>query len=118
MGGSQPMNYPSSSPGNYGDFPMGGGPEGGPMGPMGPSAMGPVMNGGDGLDGMKSSPANGGPGTPLEDAGGSGGMGDYNLGGFGGPNENVSMTGSFFGSLTGSWVLKGNEKEKETNQTH
>merc|ERR1712071_454377 len=54
--GSQPMNYPSSSPGNYGDFPMGGGPEGGPMGPMGPSAMGPVMNGGDGLDGMKSSP--------------------------------------------------------------
>ncbi|XP_032793600.1 single-stranded DNA-binding protein 3 isoform X3 [Daphnia magna] len=135
---STPMNYPSSSPGNYGgppgsagppgpgtpimpspqdssssggdgmytmmksvpggampgDFPMGGGPEGGPMGPMGPSAMGPVMNGGDGLDGMKSSPANGGPGTPRDDAGGNGGggggggMGDYNLGGFGGPNEN------------------------------
>jgi len=95
---STPMNYPSSSPGNYGDFPMGGGPEGGPMGPMGPSAMGPVMNGGDGLDGMKSSPANGGPGTPREDAGASGAMGDYNLGAFGGPNENVSMSGSFFGS--------------------
>ena len=79
------------------DFPMGGGPEGGPMGPMGPTAMGPVMNGSDGLDGMKNSPANGGPGTPREDAGGSGGLGDYNLGGFGGPNENVSMTGNFFG---------------------
>ncbi|XP_075219632.1 sequence-specific single-stranded DNA-binding protein isoform X8 [Lycorma delicatula] len=68
-----------------GDFPMGGGPEGGPMGPMGPNTMGPVMNG-DGLDGMKNSPANGGPGTPREDSGS--GMGDYNLGGFGGPGEN------------------------------
>ncbi|KAG8235633.1 hypothetical protein J437_LFUL015666 [Ladona fulva] len=69
-----------------GDFPMGGGgPEGGPMGPMGPGTMGPVMNG-DGLDGMKNSPANGGPGTPREDSGS--GMGDYNLGGFGGPGEN------------------------------
>ena len=77
---------------------MGGGSEGGPMGPMGPSAMGPVMNGGDGLDGMKSSPANGGPGTPREDASGSGGLADYNLGPFGGQNENVSMTGNFFGS--------------------
>lgn len=76
------------------DFPMGGGPEGGPMGPMGPSTMGPVMNG-DGLDGMKNSPANGGPGTPREDSGS--GMGDYNLGGFGGPGENVSMSaGSYF----------------------
>lgn len=67
------------------DFPMGGGSEGGPMGPMGP-----VMNG-DGLDGMKNSPANGGPGTPREDS--ASGMGDYNLGGFGGPGENVSMGG-------------------------
>ena len=73
---------------------MGGGPEGGPMEPMGPSTMGPVMNG-DGLDGMKNSPANGGPGTPREDSGS--GMGDYNLGGFGGPGENVSMSaGSYF----------------------
>lgn len=68
-----------------GDFPMSGGPEGGPMGPMGPNTMGPVLNG-DGLDGMKNSPANGGPGTPREDSGS--GMGDYNLGGFGGPGEN------------------------------
>lgn len=66
---------------------MGAGPEGGPMGPMGPNQMGPVLNG-DGLDGMKNSPANGGPGTPREDSGS--GMGDYNLGGFGGPGENVS----------------------------
>lgn len=74
---------------------MGGGPEGGPMGPMGPNTMGTVMNG-DGLDGMKNSPANGGPGTPREDSGS--GMGDYNLSGFGGPGENVSMGvgGSFF----------------------
>lgn len=67
---------------------MSGGPEGGPMGPMGPNTMGPVLNG-DGLDGMKNSPANGGPGTPREDSGS--GMGDYNLGGFGAPGENVSM---------------------------
>jgi len=70
------------------DFPMSGGPEGGPMGPMGPNTMGPVLNG-DGLDGMKNSPANGGPGTPREDSGS--GMGDYNLSGFGAPGENVSM---------------------------
>ncbi|XP_046427523.1 single-stranded DNA-binding protein 3 isoform X6 [Neodiprion pinetum] len=126
---STPMNYSSSSPGNYGgppgssgppgpgtpimpspqdssnsggenmytmmkpvpggnmpgDFSMGGGPEGGPMGPIGPNTMGPVLNG-DGMDGMKNSPANGGPGTPREDSGS--GMGDYNLGGFGGPGEN------------------------------
>ncbi|XP_017771504.1 PREDICTED: single-stranded DNA-binding protein 3 isoform X6 [Nicrophorus vespilloides] len=123
---STPMNYSSSSPGNYGappgsagppgpgtpimpspqdssnsggenmytmmkpavggnmpgEFPMGGGPEGGPMGP---NSMGPVLNG-DGMDGMKNSPANGGPGTPREDSGS--GMGDYNLTGFGGPGEN------------------------------
>lgn len=78
---------------------MSGGPEGGPMGPMGPNTMGPVLNG-DGLDGMKNSPANGGPGTPREDSGS--GMGDYNLGGFGAPGENVSMhTGSLTSSLTG-----------------
>lgn len=126
---STPMNYSSSSPGNYGgppgsggppgpgtpimpspqdssnsggdnmytmmktvpsnnmggEFPMGGGPDGGPMGPIGPNTMGPVLNG-DGLDGMKNSPANGGPGTPREDSGS--GMGDYNLGNFGGPGEN------------------------------
>ncbi|XP_050097433.1 single-stranded DNA-binding protein 3 isoform X5 [Anopheles aquasalis] len=120
---SSPMNYSSSSPGNYGgppgpsgppgpgtpimpspqdssnsggenmytpmkpEFPMVGGADGsGPMGgPMGPNAMGgPVLNN-DGLDGMKNSPANG-PGTPREDSGS--GMGDYNLGGFGGPGEN------------------------------
>lgn len=72
---------------------MSGGPEGGPMGPMGPNTMGPVING-DGLDGMKNSPANGGPGTPREDSGS--GMGDYNLGGFGNPNENVSTYIYFF----------------------
>ncbi|XP_035901527.1 single-stranded DNA-binding protein 3 isoform X13 [Anopheles stephensi] len=123
---SSPMNYSSSSPGNYGgppgpsgppgpgtpimpspqdssnsggenmytpmkpEFPMVGGADGsGPMGgPMGPNTMGgPVLNN-DGLDGMKNSPANG-PGTPREDSGS--GMGDYNLGGFGGPGENVSF---------------------------
>ncbi|XP_059488420.1 single-stranded DNA-binding protein 3 isoform X4 [Neocloeon triangulifer] len=68
-----------------GDFPMSGGPEGGNMGPIGPNSMGPVLNG-DGMEGMKNSPANGGPGTPREDSGS--GMGDYNLGGFGGPGEN------------------------------
>ncbi|XP_063703905.1 single-stranded DNA-binding protein 3 isoform X1 [Culicoides brevitarsis] len=68
------------------EFPLGGGPDGsGSMGPMGPNTMGPVLNG-DGLDGMKNSPANGGPGTPREDSGS--GMGEYNLGGFGGPGEN------------------------------
>lgn len=69
------------------EFPMVGGSDGsGPMGgPMGPNSMGgPVLNN-DGLDGMKNSPANG-PGTPREDSGS--GMGDYNLGGFGGPGEN------------------------------
>ncbi|XP_055690138.1 single-stranded DNA-binding protein 3 isoform X3 [Lutzomyia longipalpis] len=72
-----------------GEFPMGGGPDGGQMGPMGPSTMGPVLNG-DGLDGMKNSPANGGPGTPREDSGS--GMGDYNLGAFAGPGENNYFT--------------------------
>lgn len=76
---------------------MSGGPEGGPMGPMGPNTMGPVLNG-DGLDGMKNSPANGGPGTPREDSGS--GMGDYNLGGFGGPGENVSISKFFILSVT------------------
>uniref|UniRef100_A0A1L8DX73 Putative sequence-specific single-stranded-dna-binding protein n=1 Tax=Nyssomyia neivai TaxID=330878 RepID=A0A1L8DX73_9DIPT len=69
-----------------GEFPMGGGPDGGQMGPMGPNTMGPGLNG-DGLDGMKNSPANGGPGTPREDSGS--GMGDYNLGAFAGPGENT-----------------------------
>lgn len=64
---------------------MSGAPDGPMSGPMGPSGMGTVMNG-DGLDGMKSSPANG-PGTPRDDGAG---MGEYNLGGFGGPPENVS----------------------------
>lgn len=67
------------------DFPLGSGPDGPMGGPMGPNTMGPVMNG-DGLDGMKNSPANG-PGTPRDDGGS---MGDYNLGGFGGPPESVS----------------------------
>lgn len=71
---------------------MGSGPESGPLGPMAPNSMGPVMNG-DGLDGMKNSPANGGPGTPREDN--SGGMGEYNLGGFGGQAENVSIFDSY-----------------------
>jgi len=123
---SAPMNYNSSSPGNYGgppgsagppgpgtpimpspqdssssggenmygmmkqvpggslsgEFPMSGGPEGGPMAPLGPG-MTPVMNG-DGMD-MKNSPANG-PGTPRDDGGSS--ITEYNLGGFGGPPEN------------------------------
>jgi hypothetical protein len=57
---------------------MNSGPDGGPMGPMGPNQMGPVLNG-DGLDGM-------------EDSGS--GMGDYNIGGFGGPGENVSVNNS------------------------
>ncbi|XP_063995412.1 single-stranded DNA-binding protein 3 isoform X6 [Diachasmimorpha longicaudata] len=80
-----PGGRPQWQPNTSTDFPMSGGPEGGPMGPMGPNTMGPVLNG-DGLDGMKNSPANGGPGTPREDSGS--GMGDYNLGGFGGPGEN------------------------------
>ncbi|XP_046986775.1 single-stranded DNA-binding protein 3 isoform X6 [Schistocerca americana] len=86
-GGENMYTMMKSVPGGNipGDFPMATGPEGGPMGPMGPNTMGPVMNG-DGLDGMKNSPANGGPGTPREDSGS--GMGDYNLGGFGGPGEN------------------------------
>lgn len=67
---------------------MSSGPDGGPLGPLAPNSMGPVMNG-DGLDGMKNSPANG-PGTPREDN--SGGMSEYNLGGFGGPPENVSSS--------------------------
>ncbi len=67
---------------------MGSGPDSRLPGPMAPNPMGPVMNG-DGLDGMKNSPANGGPGTPREDN--SGGMGEYNLGGFGGSSENVSI---------------------------
>lgn len=37
---------------------------------------------------------NGGPGTPREDSGS--GMGDYNLGGFGGPGENVSLNNFLF----------------------
>lgn len=71
------------------EFPMGSsGGDGNPMGPMGPNTMGNVLNGND-LDGMKSSPANGGPGTPRDDSGS--GIGDYNLGSFGGPGENVSF---------------------------
>lgn len=71
------------------EFPMGSsGGDGNPMGPMGPNSMGNVLNGND-LDGMKNSPANGGPGTPREDSGS--GIGDYNLGSFGGPGENVSF---------------------------
>lgn len=55
----------------------------------GPGTMGPgVMNGDSMVEGMKNSPANGGPGTPRDDSGS--GMGEYNLGGFGGPQENVS----------------------------
>ncbi|XP_046747483.1 single-stranded DNA-binding protein 3 isoform X8 [Diprion similis] len=80
-----PGGRPQWQPNTSTDFSMGGGPEGGPMGPIGPNTMGPVLNG-DGMDGMKNSPANGGPGTPREDSGS--GMGDYNLGGFGGPGEN------------------------------
>lgn len=68
---------------------MGGGPETGTMGPIGPNTMNPGING-EGLDGMKNSPVNGTtPGTPREDSGS--GMGDYSLGGFGGPGENVSF---------------------------
>lgn len=71
------------------EFPMGSSGDGNPMGPMGgPNSMGNVLNGND-LDGMKNSPANGGPGTPREDSGS--GIGDYNLGSFGGPGENVSF---------------------------
>lgn len=89
---------------------MSGGPEGGPMGPMGPNTMGPVLNG-DGLDGMKNSPANGGPGTPREDSGS--GMGDYNLGGFGGPGENVSINRFYWIVLfffVLKWLLFGQSK--------
>ncbi|XP_042225167.1 single-stranded DNA-binding protein 3-like isoform X4 [Homarus americanus] len=80
--GMFPMMKPVPGGGMPGDFPLGSGPDGPMGGPMGPNTMGPVMNG-DGLDGMKNSPANG-PGTPRDDGGG---MGDYNLGGFGGPQE-------------------------------
>nr|CAD7453740.1 unnamed protein product [Timema tahoe] len=91
-GGDNMYTMMKSLPGGNmpGDFPMGGGPEGGPMGPMGPNTMGP-----EGMDGMKNSPADGGPGTPRED--GASGMGDYNLAGFGGPGENVGMNpGNYF----------------------
>jgi hypothetical protein len=54
---------------------------GGPDGPLGPG----IMNG-DGMD-MKNSPANG-PGTPRDEASS---IAEYNLGGFGGPPENVSV---------------------------
>ncbi|XP_066945449.1 single-stranded DNA-binding protein 3 isoform X24 [Macrobrachium rosenbergii] len=80
--GMFPMMKPVPGGGMPGDFPLGGGPDGPMGGPMGPNTMGPVMNG-DGLDGMKNSPANG-PGTPRDDGGG---MGEYNLGGFGGPPD-------------------------------
>lgn len=85
------------------EFPMGSGGDN-PMGnPMNPS-MGNVLNGND-LDGMKNSPANGGPGTPREDSGS--GMGDYSLGSFGGPGENVSFL----------WIKKKTEKKQQTH-TH
>lgn len=71
---------------------MSAGADSGSMGPLGPNTMGQVLNGND-LDGMKNSPANGGPGTPREDSGS--GMGDYNLSGFGGPGENVSIFPKF-----------------------
>jgi hypothetical protein len=154
---STPMNYSSSSPGNYGgppgstgppgpgtpimpspqdssnsggenmytmmkpvpggnmpgDFPMSGGPEGGPMGPMGPNTMGPVLNG-DGLDGMKNSPANGGPGTPREDSGS--GMGDYNLGGFGGPGENDQNESAAILKIKESMQEEAKRFEKDSDQ--
>nr|CAH7742384.1 unnamed protein product [Callosobruchus chinensis] len=75
---STPMNYSSSSPGNYGGPPGSAGPAG-PGTPIMPSPQDSSNSG------MKNSPANGGPGTPREDSGS--GMGDYNIG-FGGPGEN------------------------------
>ncbi|CAH0395458.1 unnamed protein product [Bemisia tabaci] len=94
-----------------GDFPMGGGPDGGPLGPMGPNTMGPVMNG-DGLDGMKNSPANGGPGTPREDSGS--GMGDYNLGGFGG-GENDQTESAAILKIKESMQEEARKFEKDTD---
>lgn len=84
---------------------MGSGPDTGSLGPMAPNPMGPVMNG-DGLEGMKNSPANGGPGTPREDN--SGGMGEYNLGSFGGPAENVSIANNV-SSVNSSFPIKKEE---------
>lgn len=84
---------------------MGSGPDAGSLGPMAPNPMGPVMNG-DGLDGMKNSPANGGPGTPREDN--SGGMGEYSLGSFGGPAENVSIANNV-SSVNSSFPVKKEE---------
>uniref|UniRef100_A0A2M4AG91 Putative sequence-specific single-stranded-dna-binding protein n=1 Tax=Anopheles triannulatus TaxID=58253 RepID=A0A2M4AG91_9DIPT len=148
---SSPMNYSSSSPGNYGgppgpsgppgpgtpimpspqdssnsggenmytpmkpEFPMVGGADGsGPMGgPMGPNAMGgPVLNN-DGLDGMKNSPANG-PGTPREDSGS--GMGDYNLGGFGGPGENDQTESAAILKIKESMQEEAKRFEKDSDQ--
>lgn len=148
---SSPMNYSSSSPGNYGgppgpsgppgpgtpimpspqdssnsggenmftpmkpEYPMVGGSDGsGPMGgPMGPNAMGgPVLNN-DGLDGMKNSPANG-PGTPREDSGS--GMGDYNLGGFGGPGENDQTESAAILKIKESMQEEAKRFEKDSDQ--
>lgn len=148
---SSPMNYSSSSPGNYGgppgpsgppgpgtpimpspqdssnsggenmytpmkpEFPMVGGSDGGgPMGgPMGPNSMGgPVLNN-DGLDGMKNSPANG-PGTPREDSGS--GMGDYNLGGFGGPGENDQTESAAILKIKESMQEEAKRFEKDSDQ--
>uniref|UniRef100_U5EX26 Putative sequence-specific single-stranded-dna-binding protein n=1 Tax=Corethrella appendiculata TaxID=1370023 RepID=U5EX26_9DIPT len=145
---SSPMNYSSSSPGNYGgppgpsgppgpgtpimpspqdssnsggenmytamkpEFPMVNSDGGGPMGPMGPNQMGPVLNN-DGLDGMKNSPANG-PGTPREDSGS--GMGDYNLGGFGGPGENDQTESAAILKIKESMQEEAKRFEKDSDQ--
>ncbi|XP_021960894.1 single-stranded DNA-binding protein 3 isoform X3 [Folsomia candida] len=152
---SAPMNYNSSSPGNYGgppgssgppgpgtpimpspqdssssggenmygmmkpvsggslnaDFPMGGGPEGGPLAPLGPG-MTPVMNGNDGMD-MKNSPANG-PGTPR-DEGSS--IAEYNLGGFGPPeNEEPSESAAIL-KIKESMQEEAKRFEKDTEHS-
>jgi hypothetical protein len=85
-GGENMYTMMKSVPGGSmpGEFSMGNPDSAGPLGPMGPNSMGPVMNG-DGIEGIKRSPPDG-PSTPRDDSGS--GMGDYNLGGYGGPVDN------------------------------
>lgn len=107
------MMKPVPGGGMPGEFPMSGGPDGPMSGPMGPSGMGPVMNG-DGLDGMKSSPANG-PGTPRDDGGG---MGEYNLGGFGGPPDSDQNESAAILKIKETMQEEAKRFEKEVPPEH
>lgn len=90
------------------DFPMGGGPEN-----NGPMALGPNAMGSDGLDGMKNSPGPT-PGTPREDS--RSGMGEYSLGGFGGPGENDQIESAAILKIKES--MQEEAKRFETDSDH